>query len=307
MTDELVRLRRDDDVLMEVLAHDLVHLQQRRRHPTRNRIQGSAVAATAALLFGEVSGLISSIPPLVLDLKYSSDIELETDDYAIVMFKANGISLKKLAYTFEKLDSEPTSFLNLSSTHPLCQQRSPISITSNIRVSVSSRKNRFGAIRRCRSSWLSFMMDMHSINLSRSIRSTVRACVRFASIRTIANLAITRVICASCAHWVLPASACTIRVNTAKYKDEVLSFLDASDFRGLGKDQNYDLSARDLAIDTSLSSSEEFSCFTEFWIERLEAGAKELTIYELLNSRRVNGAYRFILKPSGDNAIAVNA
>ena len=69
-----------------------------------------------------MSGLIASIPPLVLDLKYSRDIELETDDYAIAMFKANGISLKKLAYTFEKLASEPTGFSTYLSTHPPSQQ-----------------------------------------------------------------------------------------------------------------------------------------------------------------------------------------
>ncbi|WP_082797926.1 glucan biosynthesis protein G [Collimonas arenae] len=96
-------------------------------------------------------------------------------------------------------------------------------------------------------------------------------------------------------------------VNTPKYKDEVLSFLGASYFRGLGKDQSYGLSARGLAIDTGLSSGEEFPRFTEFWVERPTTSAKELTIYALLNSRRVTGAYRFVLKPGVDTAIDVKA
>ncbi|MFC5474928.1 glucan biosynthesis protein G [Paraherbaspirillum soli] len=96
-------------------------------------------------------------------------------------------------------------------------------------------------------------------------------------------------------------------VNTAKYKDEVLSFLGASFFRGLGKDQNYGLSARGLAIDMALGSGEEFPQFVEFWVERPQANAKELTIYALLNSRRVTGAYRFVLKPGADTAIDVKA
>ncbi|MDF6993813.1 glucan biosynthesis protein, partial [Escherichia coli] len=85
-------------------------------------------------------------------------------------------------------------------------------------------------------------------------------------------------------------------MNTPKYKDEVIVFLGASYFRGIGKGQVYGLSARGLAIDTALNSGEEFPRFTDFWIERPAANAKELTIYALLNSRRATGAYRFVIK-----------
>lgn len=96
-------------------------------------------------------------------------------------------------------------------------------------------------------------------------------------------------------------------VNTPKYKDEVLVFLGASYFRAVGKDQRYGLSARGLALDTGLNSGEEFPLFTDFWIERPEAGAKELVIYALLNSRRMTGAYRFLLRPGVDTAIDVKS
>lgn len=96
-------------------------------------------------------------------------------------------------------------------------------------------------------------------------------------------------------------------VNTPKYKDEVLVFLGASYFRAVGKDQRYGLSARGLALDTALNSGEEFPLFTDFWIERPEAGAKELVIYALLNSRRMTGAYRFLLRPGVDTAIDVKS
>ncbi|RZI44085.1 glucan biosynthesis protein G [Herbaspirillum sp. HC18] len=96
-------------------------------------------------------------------------------------------------------------------------------------------------------------------------------------------------------------------VNTPKYKDEVLVFLGASYFRAIGKGQLYGLSARGLAIDTGLSSGEEFPQFTEFWIQRPGANDKELTIYALLNSPRVAGAYRFTLKPGADTALDVKA
>jgi glucans biosynthesis protein len=94
-------------------------------------------------------------------------------------------------------------------------------------------------------------------------------------------------------------------INTPRYKDEVLVFLGASYFRALGKGQRYGISARGLAIDTGLPSGEEFPRFVEFWIERPRPNARELVIYALLDSVRVTGAYRFILRPGGETAIDV--
>jgi periplasmic glucans biosynthesis protein len=96
-------------------------------------------------------------------------------------------------------------------------------------------------------------------------------------------------------------------VNTPKYKDEVLVFLGASYFRALGKNQRYGLSARGLAVDTGLTSGEEFPRFVEFWIERPAPNATELVIYGLLDSRRVAGAYRFVLKPGTDTVVEAKA
>ncbi len=92
-------------------------------------------------------------------------------------------------------------------------------------------------------------------------------------------------------------------LNSGKYKDEVLVFLGASYFKALGKGQRYGLSSRGLAVDTGLISGEEFPRFTEFWIVRPDAGAKELTIYALLDSRRMTGAYRFVLKPGAETVV----
>jgi glucans biosynthesis protein len=96
-------------------------------------------------------------------------------------------------------------------------------------------------------------------------------------------------------------------VNAADKKDEVLSFLGASYFRALGKNQAYGLSARGLAIDTALSSGEEFPRFVEFWIERPKPKATSLTIYGLLDSPRATGAYEFVLKPGTDATLHVRA
>ncbi len=96
-------------------------------------------------------------------------------------------------------------------------------------------------------------------------------------------------------------------LNQGKRKDELASFLGASYFRALGKDQWYGLSARGLAVDTALNSGEEFPRFVEYWIERPGPNAKEITIYALMDSRRMSGAYRFTIKPGAETAMEVKS
>lgn len=100
-----------------------------------------------------------------------------------------------------------------------------------------------------------------------------------------------------------------LNVSSGKpvYKDELVTFLGASYFRALGQGQRYGASARGLAIDTAERSGEEFPRFEQFWIERPSAGAKELVIYALLDSRRVTGAYRFVIRPGEETATDVQA
>ena len=93
----------------------------------------------------------------------------------------------------------------------------------------------------------------------------------------------------------------------AEPRDDALLFLGVSYFRGLGKGQFYGSYGRGLAIDTGSSTGEEFPRFVEFWLERPAAGAKELTIYALLDSPRATGAYRFVLKPGSETVVDVTA
>ena len=96
-------------------------------------------------------------------------------------------------------------------------------------------------------------------------------------------------------------------VNKPGYKDEVLVFQGASYFRAVGKGQTYGLSARGLAVDTASAEGEEFPRFVEFWIERPRPGAGSLTIYGLLDSKRVAGAYRFVITPGAETVMSVTA
>ena len=94
-------------------------------------------------------------------------------------------------------------------------------------------------------------------------------------------------------------------IKSTSYHDEVAAFLGASYFRAVGRDQVYGLSARGVAIDTALSSGEEFPWFREFWLVQPAPGAKELTVYALLDSPSASGAYRFVVAPGAQTRVDV--
>ena len=89
--------------------------------------------------------------------------------------------------------------------------------------------------------------------------------------------------------------------------DELGSFLGASYFRMLCERAAYGISARGLAVNTAEPMPEEFPRFTEFWIERPAPDAKTITLYALLDSESVTGAYRFIIAPGADTTMDVRA
>jgi periplasmic glucans biosynthesis protein len=95
-------------------------------------------------------------------------------------------------------------------------------------------------------------------------------------------------------------------LQTPNYKDELISFLGASYFRVLGRNQHYGASVRGLAIDTGAQSGEEFPVFTDFWLVRPKQGDRRLTIYALLDSRSVSGAFQFEVQPGSVTLVEVH-
>jgi periplasmic glucans biosynthesis protein len=96
-------------------------------------------------------------------------------------------------------------------------------------------------------------------------------------------------------------------LHRADYYDEVAVFLGASYFRALGQNQSYGLSARGLAIDTGLSKAEEFPRFREFWFEKPAPTATVMTVYALMDSKSVAGAYQFTIRPGKETVLEVKA
>lgn len=94
-------------------------------------------------------------------------------------------------------------------------------------------------------------------------------------------------------------------LNKSDVQDEVIVFSGASYFRAVSKGTLYGLSARGLAIDTALTSGEEFPVFREFWLARPAAGAEAMTIYALLDSKRIVGAFRYSIYPGETTRVKV--
>jgi glucans biosynthesis protein len=91
--------------------------------------------------------------------------------------------------------------------------------------------------------------------------------------------------------------------KTPKYYDEVIVFLGATYFRAVGRDQVFGLSARGIAIDTALSSGEEFPYFREFWVQTPNAKDKEAVVYAVLDSPSLTGAYKFTVTPGEQTTV----
>ncbi|WP_066526975.1 glucan biosynthesis protein [Sphingobium sp. EP60837] len=82
------------------------------------------------------------------------------------------------------------------------------------------------------------------------------------------------------------------RIMNAARDGDWLSFLGATYFRSPGATKQFGLSARAIAINTSIQGKEEFPLFTHFWLER--TGRSSVTIYALLDGASITGAYRFV-------------
>ncbi len=95
-------------------------------------------------------------------------------------------------------------------------------------------------------------------------------------------------------------------LNEPKVHDELISFLGASYFRFLGRNQRYGLSARGLAVGVGAPEGEEFPNFREFWIEQPAPGADRVVIHALLDSASTTGAYQFAVYPAAETAVEVS-
>ena len=76
---------------------------------------------------------------------------------------------------------------------------------------------------------------------------------------------------------------------------DVAAFQGASYFRAVDGDMQFGMSHRGLAIDCGMPTPEEFPDFIAYYLERPQKDSSSLTVYGLLDSPSLAGAYRFII------------
>ncbi len=103
MLDELVGLTKDDNEIAAVLAHERGHVE--RRHAMRMVLQSSVVGLVLAWSVGDVSSFRAAAPAIIMQAKYSRDMEREADEYAELTMQRNGLSPCLLASMLEKLEA----------------------------------------------------------------------------------------------------------------------------------------------------------------------------------------------------------
>lgn len=139
MLDELVELTNDDNEILSVLAHERGHVE--RRHAMRMVLQSSVVGLVLAWYVGDVSGLLATAPTIIMQAKYSRDMEREADEYAERTMQLNGLSPCLLANILEKLEAshlarlrgnpsanaeKESEALGYLSSHPATHERSDL-------------------------------------------------------------------------------------------------------------------------------------------------------------------------------------
>jgi glucans biosynthesis protein len=97
-----------------------------------------------------------------------------------------------------------------------------------------------------------------------------------------------------------------VHFHTDRVRD-IVAFLGASYFRAVGGEMQYGLSARGLAVDCGMDRPEEFPVFTAFWFERPDKDSGRFTVYALMDSPSVAGAYRFDIHPASTLVMDVDA
>ncbi len=96
-------------------------------------------------------------------------------------------------------------------------------------------------------------------------------------------------------------------LNDIQRKDEFLVFLGATHFRSLARHAAYGLMARGLIINPAAPEGEQFPYFRRFWLVEPAEGQSWLTIYALMDSPALTGAYEIVVKPGLSVVMEVSA
>ena len=101
ITDDLVRLARDENEITAVLAHELGRIN--RRHAMRQVLQSTLSGLVMVAVLGDFDSIASGLPATLLQLRYTRQMELEADAYALQALQNSCISPLAFVNILERL------------------------------------------------------------------------------------------------------------------------------------------------------------------------------------------------------------
>lgn len=106
-----------------VLAHEVQHIE--RRHTLKNIVHSLGLRAAMSLALGDIgSGMLGDMAAQLSELKFSRDLESESDRLGLLALKQAGIAPQGMVSFFEKLNKqEGAAPPALLSTHPASSER----------------------------------------------------------------------------------------------------------------------------------------------------------------------------------------
>lgn len=119
LTDELVALAKNDDEIIAVLAHELGHVKG--RHALRQTLQGTISGLIVIAITGDVSSIAAGLPALMLNMRYTRDLETDADNYSLQSLRTACIPSKSFAtilLRLEKSHGGDVSAPEMISSHP---------------------------------------------------------------------------------------------------------------------------------------------------------------------------------------------
>jgi Zn-dependent protease with chaperone function len=127
-TDELIRLAKNDEQILSVLAHEIGHVHH--RHSLRMALESSTVLVLLSSYLGDVAQVTTlshSLPTIYAQAQYSQSHETEADEFAYDHLGQAGIPRHHFADILEAMQKgmgkESKGGLQYVSSHPLTSER----------------------------------------------------------------------------------------------------------------------------------------------------------------------------------------
>ena len=126
LTDELVKLTKDDNEILGVLAHEQAHLLK--RHSLQQALTSLGMSVLYIAITGDSSDLMTTVPLAVVGAGYSRKFEQESDLYAVNLMHQQHIDTGHFANFLQRLSDDAeeesgSSLLKVFSSHPATAER----------------------------------------------------------------------------------------------------------------------------------------------------------------------------------------